>query len=36
MQLVALETATTIEDMDIPGFKLHLLKAQTTTDGQFG
>ncbi len=26
MQLVALDTATTIEDMDIPGFKLHRLK----------
>jgi len=26
MQLVALDTATTIEDMDIPGFKLHPLK----------
>ncbi|HET7313246.1 type II toxin-antitoxin system RelE/ParE family toxin [Salinisphaera sp.] len=26
MQLIALDTATAIEDMDIPGFKLHLLK----------
>ena len=26
MQLVALDTAQTIEDMDIPGFRLHLLK----------
>ena len=26
MQLVALDTAETIEDMDIPGFKLHPLK----------
>jgi proteic killer suppression protein len=26
MQLVALDTATIIEDMDIPGFKLHSLK----------
>lgn len=26
MQLVALDTATTIEDMDVPGFKLHSLK----------
>jgi proteic killer suppression protein len=26
MQLVALDTATTIDDMDIPGFKLHRLK----------
>jgi toxin HigB-1 len=26
MQLVALDTSTTIEDMDIPGFKLHSLK----------
>ena len=25
-QLVALDTAATIEDMDIPGFKLHPLK----------
>lgn len=26
MQLVALDTASVIEDMDIPGFKLHPLK----------
>lgn len=26
LQLTALETATTIEDMDIPGFRLHSLK----------
>ena len=26
MQLAALDTAQTIEDMDIPGFRLHLLK----------
>lgn len=26
LQLAALETATTIRDMDIPGFKLHRLK----------
>ena len=26
VQLVALDTATIIEDMDIPGFKLHPLK----------
>lgn len=26
MQLVAMDTATAIEDMDIPGFKLHRLK----------
>ena len=26
MQLVALDTATTIEDMDVPGFNLHSLK----------
>ncbi len=26
MQLAALESATTIDDMDIPGFKLHPLK----------
>jgi proteic killer suppression protein len=28
LQLVALDTATTIEDMDIPGFKLHPLKGK--------
>ena len=28
MQLVALDTAQKIEDMDIPGFKLHALKGQ--------
>lgn len=28
MQLVALDTATTAEDMDIPGFKLHELKGK--------
>ena len=26
MQLTALDTAHTIDDMDIPGFRLHLLK----------
>lgn len=26
MQLAALDTATSIEDMDIPGFRLHRLK----------
>ena len=26
MQLLALDTATSIDDMDIPGFKLHSLK----------
>jgi proteic killer suppression protein len=26
MQLIALETAQTIDDMDIPGFRLHPLK----------
>lgn len=26
MQLAALDTAATIEDMDIPGFRLHALK----------
>jgi len=26
MQLIALDTATTLEDMDIPGFSLHPLK----------
>ena len=26
MQLTALDTANTIDDMDIPGFRLHLLK----------
>jgi len=28
LQLVALDTATEIEDMDIPGFKLHPLKGK--------
>ncbi|HUM99759.1 MAG TPA: type II toxin-antitoxin system RelE/ParE family toxin [Halothiobacillus sp.] len=28
MQLVALDTATTIWDMDIPGFKLHALQGK--------
>ncbi|MCL2831343.1 MAG: type II toxin-antitoxin system RelE/ParE family toxin [Betaproteobacteria bacterium] len=28
MQLTALDTAQTIEDMDIPGFQLHPLKGQ--------
>ena len=28
MQLTALETATTIEDMDIPGFNLHAVKGK--------
>jgi proteic killer suppression protein len=28
MQLTALDTATTIEDMDIPGFKPHALKGR--------
>lgn len=28
MQLVALDTAQTIEDMDIAGFRLHALKGQ--------
>ena len=28
MQLVALDTAQTIEDMDIPGFKLHVLRGK--------
>jgi proteic killer suppression protein len=28
MQLVALDTAQTIDDMDVPGFKLHALKGQ--------
>ncbi len=26
MQLAALETAVTVQDMDIPGFRLHRLK----------
>jgi proteic killer suppression protein len=33
MQLVALETATTIEDMEIPGFKLHSLKGPDNDRG---
>jgi proteic killer suppression protein len=28
MQLAALETATSIDDMDIPGFRLHPLKVK--------
>lgn len=28
MQLAALDTALTIEDMDIPGFRLHALKGE--------
>lgn len=28
MQLAALDTATSVEDMDIPGFRLHPLKGQ--------
>lgn len=28
LQLTALDTATTIEDMDIPGFRLHQLKGK--------
>jgi toxin HigB-1 len=28
MQLAALDTATVIEDMDIPGFRLHRFKGQ--------
>lgn len=28
LQLAALDTATTIDDMDIPGFKLHALKGR--------
>ncbi len=28
MQLATLDTATTIEDMDIPGFRLHPLKGE--------
>ena len=28
MLLAALDTATTVDDMDIPGFRLHLLKGE--------
>jgi proteic killer suppression protein len=28
LQLIALDTATIIEDMDVPGFKLHPLKGK--------
>lgn len=28
MQLVALDTASTVDDMDIPGFRLHPLKGE--------
>jgi len=34
MLLVALETAQTIDDMDIPGFRLHPLKAIWTDAGR--
>ena len=30
LQLAALDTAATIKDMDIPGFKLHRLKGKRT------
>ena len=30
VQLVALDTAQTIEDMDLPGFRLHPLKGERT------
>jgi proteic killer suppression protein len=30
LQLAALDTATTIKDMDIPGFRLHRLKGDRT------
>lgn len=33
MQLVALDTATTLEDMNIPGFKLHPLKGSDQNRG---
>jgi len=33
MQLAALDTATTIEDMDIPGFRLHQLKGKRSGTG---
>lgn len=33
MQLMALDTATTLEDMDIPGFKLHPLKSSDQNRG---
>lgn len=29
MQLIALHTAQTIDDMDIPGFRLHFLKGES-------
>ena len=28
MQLIALDTAVTVEDMDIPGFRLHPLRGK--------
>lgn len=28
MQLAALDTVTSVDDMDIPGFRLHLLKGK--------
>ncbi len=35
LQLAALDTAYTIQDMDIPGFKLHPLKGKLT-EGTLG
>ncbi|MFL1483640.1 type II toxin-antitoxin system RelE/ParE family toxin [Marinobacter sp. LN3S78] len=36
MQLAALDTATSVEDMDIPGFRLHPLRGKTKGVGRFG
>jgi len=36
MLLAALETAHSIEDMNVPGFRLHRLKGSRSPGGQFG
>ena len=36
LQLAALDTAQVIDDMDIPGFRLHALVGQKKGAGQFG
>jgi proteic killer suppression protein len=36
MQLAALDTAQTIDDMDIAGFRLHPLKGEVVAAGRYG
>lgn len=36
IQLAALDTATTIDDMDLPGFRLHPLKGDQSRDSGYG